>query len=84
MGIKRLAKKYAMGGGDFIRGHVVDAYIKKTETGKSFTKCLVESVKETVAEDMPGTNHIYQIGESDGRKKGTIEQARRDEKKCRE
>ena len=28
-----------------------------------------------------GTSHIYQMGKNDGRKQGTVEQAKRDEKK---
>ncbi|MBR6311319.1 MAG: hypothetical protein IKR52_09015 [Paludibacteraceae bacterium] len=80
MGLKRLIKKVSLGGG-IIRGHIYDAIQKKKETGKSFRECLSESVKETVAEDMPGTRHVYKMGKTDGRKQGTVEQARRDEKK---
>ena len=64
-----------------ITGHILDAIQKKKETGKSFRECLSESVKETFTEDMPGISHIYQMGKTDGRKLGTIEQAKRDEKK---
>ena len=81
MGFKRLIKKRLLGGGSMIEGHIFDAIQKKIETGKSFRECLKESVKETVTEDMPVTSHIYQMGKTDGRKQGTIEQAKRDEKK---
>ena len=81
MGFKRLIKKGLLGGGSMIEGHIFDAIQKKIETGKSFRECLKESVKETVTEDMPVTSHIYQMGKTDGRKQGTIEQAKRDEKK---
>ena len=82
MGFKRLIKKGLLGGaGGMIEGHIFDAIQKKKETGKSFRECLKESVKETVTEDMPVTSHIYQMGKTDGRKQGTIEQAKRDEKK---
>ena len=33
---------------------------------------------------MPGVSHMYQQGKKDGRVQGTIEQARRDEKKFKE
>ena len=75
MGFKRLIKKGLLGG--MIEGHIFDAIQKKKETGKSFRECLSESVKETFTEDMPGTSHVYQMGKTDG----TIEQAKRDEKK---
>ena len=81
MGFKRLIKKGMLGGGNMITDHILDAIQKKKETGKSFRECLNESVKETFTEDMPGTSHIYQMGKTDGRKQGTIEQAKRDEKK---
>ena len=81
MGFKRLIKKGLLGGGSMIEGHIFDAIQKKIETGKSFRECLKKSVKETVTEDMPVTSHIYQMGKTDGRKQGTIEQAKRDEKK---
>ena len=81
MGFKRLIKKGLLGGGSMIEGHIFDAIQKKIETGNSFRECLKESVKETVTEDMPVTSHIYQMGKTDGRKQGTIEQAKRDEKK---
>ena len=81
MGFKRLIKKGLLGGGSMIEGHIFDAIQKKIETGKSFREWLKESVKETVTEDMPVTSHIYQMGKTDGRKQGTIEQAKRDEKK---
>lgn len=81
MGFKRLIKKGLLGGGSMIEGHIFDAILKKKETGKSFRECLSESVKETFTEDMPGISHIYQMGKTDGRKLGTIEQAKRDEKK---
>ena len=81
MGFKRLIKKGWLGGGNMITGHILDAIQKKKETGKSFRECLNESVKETFTEDMPGTSHIYQMGKTDGRKQGTVEQAKRDEKK---
>ena len=82
MGFKRLIKKGLLGGaGGMIEGHIFDAIQKKKETGKSFRECLNESVKETFTEDMPGTSHVYQMGKNDGRKQGTVEQAKRDEKK---
>ena len=82
MGFKRLIKKGLLGGpGSMIEGHIFDAIQKKKETGKSFRECLSESVKETFTEDMPGTSHVYQMGKNDGRKQGTVEQAKRDEKK---
>lgn len=83
MGLKRLFKKGLMGGGDLVRGHIFDAIEKKAKTGKSFRECLGESVKETFTEDMPGTSHVYQMGKTDGRKQGTVEQAARDEKKMK-
>lgn len=85
MGFKRLIKKVLLGGaGSMIEGHIFDAIQKKKETGKSFRECLSESVKETITEDMPGTSHVYQMGKTDGRKQGTVEQAKRDEKKMKE
>lgn len=85
MGFKRLIRKELLGG--MIKGHIFDAIQKKKETGKSFRECLSESVKETFTdvketftEDMPGTSHIYQMGKP----QGTIEQAKRDEKKMQE
>jgi len=84
MGIKRLFKKNLLGGGDIVRGHIVDAIKKKRETGKTFRECLGESVKETITEDLPGTSHIYQSGHKDGKKEGTNEQAERDKKKMEE
>lgn len=84
MGIKRLIKKGLLGGaGSMIEGHIFDAIQKKKETGKSFRECLSESVKETFTEDLPGTSHVYQMGKTDGREQGTIEQAKRDEKKIK-
>ena len=81
MGFKRLIKKGLLGGaGGMIEGHILDAIQKKKETGKSFRECLSESVKETINEDMPGTSHIYQMGKTDGRKQGTIEQSKHYEK----
>lgn len=76
-------ERIARGAGGMIEGHIIDAIQKKKETGKSFRECLSESVKETITEDMPGTSHIYQMGKTDGRKQGTVEQAHRDEKKMR-
>lgn len=76
MGIKRLIKKEMLGGGDLLRGHIFDAIKKKAETGKSFQECLSESIKETVTEDMPGLSHVYQMGKTDGRKQGSVEQAK--------
>jgi hypothetical protein len=85
MGLKRLFKKGLLGGaGSLIEGHIFDALQKKKETGKPFRQCLEESVKETFTEDMPGTSHVYQMGKTDGRKQGTIEQAERDEAKMQE
>lgn len=84
MGLKRLIKKGLLGGPvGMIEGHIFDAIQKKKETDKSFKECLSESVKETITEDMPGTSHVYQMGKTDGRNQGTVEQARRDEKKMR-
>lgn len=82
MGFKRLIKKRLLGGaGAMIERHIFDAIQKKKETGRSFRECLNESVKETITEDMPGTNHVYQMGKTEGRKRGTVEQAKHDEKK---
>ena len=81
MGFKRLIKKELLGGGNMITGHIIDAIQKKKDTGKSFRECLSESVKETFTEDMPGTSHVYQMGKNNGRKQGTVEKAKRDEKK---
>lgn len=87
MGFIRLITKSLKGriipGGGLIEGHIIDAIQKKKETGKSFRKCLSESVKETITEDMPGISHVYQMGKTDGRKRGTVEQAKRDEKKIK-
>ena len=81
MGFKRLIKKGLLGGaGGMIEGHILDAIQKKKETGKSFREFLSDSVKETINEDMPGTSHIYQMGKTDGRKQGTVEQSKHDEK----
>ena len=66
MGFKRFFDKVLIKGP--ILGHIDDAIEKKNETGKSFSECLSESIKETVTEDMPGTSQIYQMGRSDGRK----------------
>ena len=82
MGFKRLIKKSFLGG-NIIQGHIIDALEKKKQTGKSFRDCLEESVKETFTEDLPGTSHVYQMGKTDGRKQGTVEQAKRDEKKIK-
>lgn len=80
MGLKRLIKKGLLGNaGGMIEGHIFDAIQKKKETGKSFRECLSESVKETITEDMPGTSHVYQMGKTDGRMEGAVEQAKRDE-----
>ena len=85
MGFKRLLKKGLLGGaGSMIEGHIFDAIQKKKETGKSFRECLSESVKETFTEDFPGTSHVYQMGKTDGRKQGTVEQAKRDETKMKQ
>ncbi|MBO4673361.1 MAG: hypothetical protein J5616_03330 [Bacteroidaceae bacterium] len=81
MGLKRLFKKGLLGGGNLIEGHIFDALQRKKETGKPFRQCLEESVKETIAEDFPGTSHVYEMGKNDGKKQGTIEQAERDEAK---
>ena len=83
MGIKRLLKKGFIGGG-LIQGHIIDALQKKKETGKSFRDCLEQSVKETFTEDLPVTNHIYDMGRKDGRVQGTVEQAERDERKMKQ
>lgn len=81
MGIRRLIRKGVMGGGNLLTGHILDAIERKKETGKSFRECLGESVKETITEDMPGTSHVYQMGKTDGRKQGSVEQAKIDEEK---
>ena len=80
MGFKRLMKKTCFGQAPVV-GHLLDAVEKQRKTGGKFSECLSESVKETIQEDMPGTSHIYQQGKKDGRVQGTIEQAKRDEKK---
>lgn len=80
---KRLLKKTLLGG-NIITGHIYDALEKKKKTGKNFRECLGESVKETFAEDLPGTSHLYQMGKNDGKVEGTIEQAERDEKKMQQ
>lgn len=82
MGFKRFLEKTVLK--DPIWGHIDDAIEKQKITGRKFSECLSESVKETIQEDMPGTSHIYQQGKKDGRVQGTIEQAKRDEKKFRE
>lgn len=86
MGFKRLLIKkgllFGVHGLQF--GHTLDALKKQKETGKSFRECLRESIKETITEDMPGTSHVYQMGKTDGRKQGTVEQAKCDEKKMKE
>lgn len=85
MGLKRLFEKGFFGGlPTFIYGHISDALKKRVETGKSFSECLGESVKETFTEDLPGTSHVYQMGQTDGRKQGTAEQAKRDETKMQQ
>lgn len=81
MGIKRLLKKSVFGGGDLVRGHIADALVKKSKTGKSFRECLGESVRETWQEDLPGVSHVYQAGHANGRVQGSSEQAQKDEKK---
>ncbi len=80
MGFKRFLKKGGLLGLG-VPGHLIDAYKKQKETGKSYTDCLEDSVKETVCEDLPITSHLYSVGKKDGRKQGTAEQAKRDEKK---
>lgn len=80
MGIKRLLLKKGIIGGGLIQGHIVDALQKKEETGKSFKDCLMQSVKETFTEDLPGTRHIYDNGREVGRSQGAVEQAKRDER----
>lgn len=82
MGLKRFIKKGLSGG--FVTGHLMDAVQKKENSGKPFLVCLEETVKETFAEDLPGTSHLYKLGEKDGRVKGTVEQAKRDKKKIQE
>ncbi|MBS7347534.1 MAG: hypothetical protein KIG61_03865 [Muribaculaceae bacterium] len=83
MGFKRFLRKTLLGT-RIVEGHILDALEKKKRTGKSFNECLRESVKETIAEDMPGTSHIYNAGKKDGRVQGTVEQAERDKKKMGE
>lgn len=81
MGIKRLLIKTAKGGGSPITGHIVDALDNMRKTGDTFKNSLEKSVKETITEDLPITSDIYRWGKKDGRVQGTIEQAKRDEKK---
>ena len=81
MNLKRLAKKMFLGGP--VPGHIIDAVGKNWKNGKPFLKNFKSSVKETINEDMPGTSHIYNAGRYDGKKEGTVEQAKRDEKKMR-
>ena len=88
MGYKRLIQKTLMGGGldpiSAVIGHLEDAYHKKKVSGKSYSECLKDSVKETLYEDLPGTSHIYKAGHKDVRKKGIAEQAARDAKKIQD
>lgn len=81
MSIKRLIKKTLKGGGSPILGHTVDAIEKMNKTGDSFMNCLKKSVTETITEDMPISSDLYQSGKREGRVQGTVEQAKRDEKK---
>lgn len=83
MGFSRLLKKSFLGG-NLVTGHIIDALDKKKKTGRTFKDCLEESVKETFTEDLPGTKHLYKMGHTDGKKEGTAEQAKRDEKKIQE
>lgn len=80
MGFGRFLRKTLLSG-NIVTGHIVDAKLKKALTGRSFTECLKESVKETFTEDAPGLSHLYQAGKTEGRVQGTIEQAHRDERK---
>ena len=85
MSLKRLISKGALAGvPGFAAGHLVDAFFKKQETGKDFTDCLKESVKETLTEDLPGTSHLYQSGRQEGKREGIVEQSKRDERKFAE
>ena len=84
MGLKRLLFKKGLIGGGLVQGHIFDAIEKKKKTGKPFIDCLEESVKETFTEDLPGTSHVYQMGKTDGRKQGTVEQTKRDELKMQQ
>lgn len=84
MGLKRLIKKVSFGGGSLIHGHIYDAIEKKNRTGKAFKECLKESIKETFSEDLPGASHLYQMGKTEGKVEGTVEQAARDEKKMQD
>ncbi len=61
MGFKRFLKKGGLLGLG-VPGHLIDAYKKQKETGKSYTDCLEDSVKETVCEDLPITSHLYSVG----------------------
>lgn len=81
MEFKRLIKKTALGGGNLVTGHFVDALLKQKKTGNSYKDSLKASFKETITEDLPGTSDIYKIGCRDGRTQGTIEQAMRDKEK---
>ena len=81
MSLKRLGKKFLMGGGNLIDGHIADAIEKKIKNGKSFRENLEESFRETYQEDAPGVSHIYQKGRMDGRIQGKGEQAQQDEEK---
>ena len=81
MSIKQLIIKTLKGGGSPILGHTVDAIERMNKTGNSFMDSLKKSVTETITEDMPISSDLYQWGKRDGRVQGTVEQAKRDEKK---
>ena len=82
MNLKRLAKKTLLFGP--IPGHILDALEKSRKNKKKFLTSLEASLKETITEDMPGTSHIYDAGRYEGKKEGTVEQAKRDEEKMQE
>ena len=81
MSIKQVIIKTLKGGGSPILGHTVDAIERMNKTGNSFMDSLKKSVTETITEDMPISSDLYQWGKRDGMVQGTVEQAKRDEKK---
>ena len=84
MSIKQLIIKTLKGGGSPILGNTVYAIERMNKTGNSFMDSLKKSVTETITEDMPISSDLYQWGKRDGRVQGTVEQAKRDEKKFHE
>lgn len=78
MGFERFLQKLLLPG-----GMVIDALKKSQKSGKSFFESYVESVKEYYTDDLPVVSHFYQAGRREGRKQGTIKQAKLDKKKIR-